>query len=157
MSSKMKFPLIDEIVSFEKLNFKTIKVSNLLRVFLKFQKSVRCSRIFDILKIVVTLMRRSFGSRGRWDGNCSGKCWHTCCVHLTKLFWFEKLQKRTGICWWIRNMVLQVVQYSGLNRSCIHDKGKTMVVVKLDPDLKMTGQGAFSMILSKQLYVSFYL
>ena len=30
-----------------------------------------------------------------------------------------------------------------------------MVVVKLDPDLKMTGQGAFSMILSKQLYVSF--
>jgi len=31
--------------------------------------------------------------------------------------------------------------------------GKTMVVVKLDPDLKMTGQGAFSMILSKQLYI----
>ena len=31
---------------------------------------------------------------------------------------------------------------------------KTMVVVKLDPDLKMTGQGSFSMILSKQLYVS---
>ena len=31
-----------------------------------------------------------------------------------------------------------------------------MIVVKLDPDLKMTGQGAFSMILSKQLYVSFY-
>ena len=29
-----------------------------------------------------------------------------------------------------------------------------MIVVKLDPDLKMTGQGAFSMILSKQLYVS---
>ena len=29
-----------------------------------------------------------------------------------------------------------------------------MVVVKLDPDLRMTGQGSFSMILSKQLYVS---
>ena len=34
------------------------------------------------------------------------------------------------------------------------DEGKTMVVVKLDPDLQMTGQGSFSMILSKQLYVS---
>ena len=34
------------------------------------------------------------------------------------------------------------------------DEGKTMVVVKLDPDLQITGQGSFSMILSKQLYVS---
>ena len=50
----MKFPLIWEIVSFQKLNFETIKVSNLLRVFLKFQKSVRFFGIFDILKIVVT-------------------------------------------------------------------------------------------------------
>ena len=32
-----------------------------------------------------------------------------------------------------------------------------MVVVKLDPDLKITGQGSFSMILSKQLYVSIIL
>ena len=78
-------------------------------------------------------------------------------MHLTKLLWFKKLQKRTGICWWIRNMVLQAVKYPGLDRPWIHDKGKTMVVVKLDPDLKMTGQGAFSMILSKQLYVSFFI
>ena len=34
------------------------------------------------------------------------------------------------------------------------DLGKTLIVVKLDPNLNMAGHGSFSMILSKQLYVS---
>ena len=110
MSSKMKFPLIDEIVSFEKLNFKTIKVSNLLRVFLKFPKFFNFLWFQVFFKIVVTWMRWSCRSRGRWNGNCSWKRWYNCCVHLTKLFWLKKLQKRIGICRWIRNMVLWAVR-----------------------------------------------
>jgi len=34
------------------------------------------------------------------------------------------------------------------------DLGKTLIVVKLDPNLNLSGHGSFSMILSKQLYVS---
>ena len=34
------------------------------------------------------------------------------------------------------------------------DLGKTLIVVKLDPNLNLAGHGSFSMILSKQLYVS---
>ena len=34
------------------------------------------------------------------------------------------------------------------------DLGKTLIVVKLDPNLNLAGHGSFSMILSKQLYVN---
>ena len=32
--------------------------------------------------------------------------------------------------------------------------GKTLIVIKLDPNLNLSGQGSFSIILSNRLYVS---